>query len=276
MTAYAAMISGPAQEIDPGVTARTYPFIAEDADEEEEPIFVYRNTHSSRVGIEALTDKLRVGPVAIVGLGGTGSYILDLITKAPLTEIHVFDGDRFAQHNAFRAPGAATEEELRSLPPKVGYHQQRYGAMHRRIEAHEFGLDETNVGELEGMVFVFVAVDEPEAKRPIIEFLQTSEIAFVDVGMGIEEVDGALRGLIRTTAASEAKHDHIGERISTEGGGVSDDYDQNIQIAELNALNAALAVIRFKKHLGFYADDVGEHHSVYVLSENALISEERA
>ena len=34
-------------------------------------------------------------------------------------------------------------------------------------------------------------------------------------------------------------------------------------------------MIRFKKLFGFYADDIGEHHSVYVLSENLLISEDR-
>jgi hypothetical protein len=71
-------------------------------------------------------------------------------------------------------------------------------------------------------------------------------------------------------------HEHVPERISlgsSDGGG---DYDRNIQIAELNSLNAALAVIRFKKHFGFYADDAGEHNSTYVLAESELLSEDRA
>lgn len=37
------------------------------------------------------------------------------------------------------------------------------------------------------------------------------------------------------------------------------EYDTNIQIAELNALNAALAAIRWKKLWDFYADQEGEH-----------------
>jgi hypothetical protein len=39
------------------------------------------------------------------------------------------------------------------------------------------------------------------------------------------------------------------------------DYDGNIQIAELNSLNAALAVIKWKKLCGFYNDRKAEHFS---------------
>jgi tRNA A37 threonylcarbamoyladenosine dehydratase len=45
-------------------------------------------------------------------MGGTGSYILDLVAKTAVMEIHLFDGDDFNQHNAFRAPGAASLEDL--------------------------------------------------------------------------------------------------------------------------------------------------------------------
>jgi hypothetical protein len=37
------------------------------------------------------------------GLGGTGSYILDLVSKTPVNEILLFDSDDFLQHNAFRS-----------------------------------------------------------------------------------------------------------------------------------------------------------------------------
>jgi hypothetical protein len=278
MVSYIAILAGPAQEIEPAATAQTYPVIAEEdqANGEGDSVFVFRDTASSRAGIETLTDKLKVGPVAIIGLGGTGSYILDLLSKTPITEIHLYDGDRFAQHNAFRAPGAATCEELETAPQKVHYLRARYASMHRRIEAHDCYLDESNVAELNAMTFVFIAMDNPEAKQPIIRRLQDSDTPFIDVGMGIDEVDGALRGLVRVTSATASKRDHLGTRISLEDPGGADDYDQNIQIAELNSLNAALAVIRFKKHFGFYGDDIGEHNTTYVLSESLLISEDRA
>ena len=52
------------------------------------------------------------------------------------------------------------------------------------------------------------------------------------------------------------------------------DYDTNVQINDLNALNAALAVIQFKKHFGFYADVTDEHFAAYVVDSNSLINED--
>ena len=52
--------------------------------------------------------------IIILGLGGTGSYILDLVAKTPVKEIHLYDGDTFYQHNAFRSPGAPSSDELRA------------------------------------------------------------------------------------------------------------------------------------------------------------------
>ncbi|WP_318271316.1 ThiF family adenylyltransferase [Sphingobacterium cellulitidis] len=46
--------------------------------------------------------KLERQKIAIIGLGGTGAYILDMVAKTPVKEIHLFDGDSFDQHNAFR------------------------------------------------------------------------------------------------------------------------------------------------------------------------------
>ena len=49
--------------------------------------------------------KLELGSVAIVGLGGTGSYCTgSLLAKTHVKNIHLFDGDVFEQHCAFRAP----------------------------------------------------------------------------------------------------------------------------------------------------------------------------
>ena len=50
------------------------------------------------------------------------------------------------------------------------------------------------------------------------------------------------------------------------------EYERNVQIVELNALNAALAVIRWKKFRGFYLDLEGEMQSTYTLDGNHLIN----
>ena len=54
------------------------------------------------------------------------------------------------------------------------------------------------------------------------------------------------------------------------------DYAHNIQIADLNALNAALAVIRWKKLCGFYTDQEHEHSSTYMVGGNHIVNDDRA
>jgi tRNA A37 threonylcarbamoyladenosine dehydratase len=46
--------------------------------------FRYLDSASSRTRISSITGKLVLPKVAIVGLGGTGSFILDLIVKTPI------------------------------------------------------------------------------------------------------------------------------------------------------------------------------------------------
>src|SRR6185437_16361273 len=112
VTTYVAILSGPAQSIDAAVTAKTFPVITPDNDSDEP--FNYTDTASSRAEIVAVTKKLALPKIAILGMGGTGSYVLDLVAKTPAKEIHLYDGDTFYQHNAFRSPGAPSGEELGS------------------------------------------------------------------------------------------------------------------------------------------------------------------
>lgn len=271
MTAYVDMLLGYAQAIDPEVTARTYPVIA--ADDEDDSVFEYIDTASSRVGIAAIAKKLELSRVAVVGLGGTGSYVFDLVAKTWVREIHLFDGDAFLQHNAFRCPGAPTIDELIEKPSKVDYLFERYSSMRRGIVVHPEHVSEANVDLLGDMDFVFLCLDSGDAKRLIIERLEDFKVAFVDVGMGIYEQAGSLGGIVRTTTSTPDHRGLAREHIPLSGLDQNNDYSQNIQIADLNALNAALAVIRWKKLFGFYADLENEHHSLYTLDGNHLLNE---
>ena len=50
-------------------------------------------------------------------------------------------------------------------------------------------------------------------------------------------------------------------------------YARNIQLAELNALCAVMAVTKWKKLCGFYSDDDREHDSTYTTNTNLLTSD---
>lgn len=268
MTSYANIIAGPAAVRKPGTTARAI----REPEQEEDSVFKYVETASDRIGIGALTERLVNERVAIIGCGGTGGYILDFIAKTPVREIRIFDSDEFLTHNAFRAPGAPSLEELREAPKKVDYLKRIYSRMHRNIMAHDVALGADNLHLLDGVTFVFLSLDAGDAKRLIVEKLESIGAAFVDVGMGLELDEASLGGILRVTASTPEKRDHVPHRISFVGGGAKDIYSSNIQVADLNALNAVLAVVKWKKIRGFYRDLEQEHHCTYTTDGNMLIN----
>ena len=202
MITYEAMLSGPAQDIDPTVTARTYKVCEPD---EKESVFKYCDNASTRVGIYAITEKLEIGKIAIVGLGGTGSYILDFVAKSPVKEIHLFDGDKFLQHNAFRAPGAPSGAELDLQLPKTVYLERIYSKMRRGIFSHPEDINSGNIDLLRDMNFVFLCVDNGSAKKFIVEKLEEFGISFVDAGMGVLNSSGSLCGNLAPTLGAACK-----------------------------------------------------------------------
>ena len=272
MTTYARILEGEAHAIDPNSTSRTFSVVGP---AEGEPTFRYLDTASSRAGIADINEKLTGGRIAIVGLGGTGAYVLDLVAKTPVGEIHLFDGDTFLQHNAFRSPGAPSIEDLAKKPTKVAWFAETYSKMRKQIVPHLLYVDETNAAELKPMDFVFLCLDKGVPKRPMVDYLVASKIPFIDVGMGLNVQDGALAGLVRVTSCTPSFRDHLERRIPFSDG-EDNEYSRNIQIADMNALNAALAVIKWKKMRGFYADLEKEHHTVYGVSTNVLTNEEVA
>jgi len=207
----------------------------------------------------------------------TGSYVLDFVAKTPVREIHLYDADWYVQHNAFRSPGAPTVEELRARQRKVDYFHGRYSPMHRCIVPHPVHVDESNVEELRDCDFVFVCMDGNPGKETVIRKLEEFGVPFIDTGMGIEDSDDGLRGILRVTTSTPAMREYVWDkkRIPMVSAEADDLYASNIQVADLNALNATLAVIKWKKLFGFYADLEQEHFSTYTIDGNATTNEDQ-
>lgn len=280
ITAYVRILGVYARRLDETATARSGNLVAR---EEAGGPFRYLETASSRAGIRTLAECLSTDRVGIVGLGGTGSHILDYVSKTRVAEIHLFDGDRFLQHNAFRAPGATTCEDLEPSPYKVVLLAGRYSAMRDGIIPHPRHVSEADLPQLAALDFVFVSIDDNATRGWLLPALQERGVAFVDVGMGVERTDDRLTGILRTSMSTDdgrCYEPHMRRIRKMNGNGHADrngrvdprEYERNIQIVELNALNAALAVIRWKKHRGFYADVTGELQSTYALDGNHILN----
>ena len=237
--------------------------------------FKFADTASARQQTTDLAMKLQGEKVAIVGVGGTGSFVLDFVAKTWVKEIHLFDGDEFLQHNAFRAPGACTREELGEAPNKAVFHGERYSRMHSGIVAHPVEVDDTNVHQLGDYDTVFLCVDGGSVKGKILETCMSRGVLAIDCGMGVKRTRASrlLIGTIRVTTCLQDHHDHAKDCIDLSGADDADDeYERNAQMAELNALNAALAVIKWKKIRGIYSDLGSELHCLYALDGNRLIN----
>lgn len=268
---YIEIISTPAMSLDETVTAKTFKII--ESIDTKSP-FIYEDTNASRSEITYISDKLKEQKIGIIGLGGTGSYILDLVSKTPVQEIHLFDGDILLQHNAFRAPGAAPVDTLQKKPKKVDYYYNIYSKMYKNIHRNDEYVDRTNVELLKDMSFVFICMDQGINKKVIIEYLEACAIPFIDTGIGINITNDQLIGSVRVTTSTDEKRDHIANRISFDDNH-DDVYSTNIQIAELNALNAVLAIVKWKKLFGIYQDMEKEHNSIYSINVHTLVNDEQ-
>jgi molybdopterin/thiamine biosynthesis adenylyltransferase len=259
MVHYIDLLVAQARVIDPDADARTGRVIASRV---ENSIFRYPDSASARAGIVAVSQKLAMSRIGIVGVGGTGSYILDQVAKTPVKEIHLFDGADFKRHNAFRAPGAASLETLQRRLKKVDYFYEMFESMRSGIVCHPYHLDGGNVVELAGFDFVFVSVDDGLSRELICRYLQDAGIPFIDVGMGLEKAEGmtSLLGLCRVTVGTPAKQDHLATCLPVADDRAEALYRSNIQVADMNAMNAILAVIRWKQFCGFYVDLEQAHH----------------
>ena len=237
-------------------------------------VFLYPDMATTRAGIGAATAKLLSDRIAIIGLGGSGSYILDLLAKTPIRELHLYDGDDFALHNAFRAPGAPGKDEL-TEPKKVDWFGAIYERMRTGIVRHPYYVRAEQLPELAGFDFVFVAIDDTKARKVILEGLIAAKVPFIDVGLDVAlDQENCLRGICRFTVGTPDCHDHLEDVVSFAEGPANEIY-RNIQVADLNMLNASMAVIKWKKLQGFYADNMREHHSLYTTATHGLTKEDR-
>lgn len=269
MTTYVKILSAQAQHLFPDVTAQTGRVIESAT---TESVFNYSNTNSSRAEINAINQKLSGLKIGIIGLGGTGGYILDKIAKTFVSEIHLFDGDIFNQNNAFRAPSASAKEVIDQGNYKVNYLADMYAKMHKYIYPHSLYLNQSNLGLLNELDFVFIAIDKGSVKKEIFQKLESLNLPFIDCGLGIEREGDELLGIVRTTLSTPKCRQHVYEGIISFADEHKDDYSTNIQIADLNSLNATFAVIKWKKYYGFYNDQRHELHSTYAVNVNTLFN----
>jgi hypothetical protein len=264
---YVTIISGPAMEL-----YEVTPYTFKCVEAMPNSVFKFQDTLTSRAEITDLSAKYSRDVIAIIGLGGTGAYILDFLVKTPVREIRAFDADVFHVHNAFRSPGKLAESELGT--PKAEVYRARYDNFRIGLSIERKSIDTSSGDVLVGVTFAFVCVDSGSSRKEIFNLLIEKKIPFIDVGMGLNRKKGPLNGMLRTTYYSTEQYQSLIEKglaELTENPDVA--YRTNIQISELNALNACLAVIRFKQLRGFYFEEIPYYHILFEVGDLKVVGE---
>ena len=226
--------------------------------------FKIPNTFEARAMIGPVQDRIRDQRIAIIGLGGTGAYVLDLIAKTPVAKIHLLDSDDLDWHNFMRAPGAPTAEEIESRHKgrlsKTDYYHSKYVSLREGIHPHAIRVDGASMFAeflaAHPVDYAFVCIDQltdGDSPRQDVVYcaLSAAEVPFIDSGVSITLEDHAVRGVVTTSAydaGSAAWKDAIpNARVEGNVPGY-----RNVQLPEVNALAAALAVMEWRRRTEQY------------------------
>ena len=229
--------------------------------------FKIPNTFEARTAIGPVQERIRGQRIAIIGLGGTGAYVLDLVAKTPVMEIHLLDTDEVNWHNFMRAPGAPTAEEIDSCHTermrKVNYYHSQYASLREGIHPHAVRVDSASMfGEFlaaHPIDYAFVCIDQltdSDSPRQDVVYCALSKAAvpFIDSGVSITLEDRAVRGVVTTSAygaGSLAWKDAIpNARVEGNVPGY-----RNVQLPEVNALAASLAVMEWRRRTEQYVSE---------------------
>lgn len=226
--------------------------------------FKIPNTFEARAALGPVQDRVRSQRIAIIGLGGTGAYVLDLVAKTPVKEIHLLDLDEVDWHNFMRAPGAPTAEEIESCrkgrPRKVAYYHSKYASLREGVHPHAIRVDDplmfAEFLSAHPIDYAFVCIDqltdgESSRQDAVYNALSEAAVPFIDSGVSISLKDHKVAGAVSTSAyasGSEAWRDSIpNARVQGDVPGY-----RNVQLPEVNALAASLAVMEWRRRTEQY------------------------
>ena len=226
--------------------------------------FKIPNTFEARAALGSVQNRIRNQRIAIIGLGGTGAYVLDLIAKTPVAEIHLLDSDDVDWHNFMRAPGAPTAEEIESHHTerlrKVDYYHSKYASLREDIYPHAVRVNSPSMFaeflSAHPVDYAFVCIDQlTDGDSPrqdaVYSALSAAEVPFVDSGVSITLEDRAVRGVVTTSAypAGSLAWKNAIPNARVEGNVPG--Y-RNVQLPEVNALAASLAVMEWRRRTEQY------------------------
>ena len=192
---------------------------------------------------------------------------MDLVAKTPVTAIHLLDSDDVKWHNLMRAPGAPTDDEIDCLKKnrldKVAYYRAKYDSLREGIHTHSVRVDSPTwfaefISEYP-VDYAFVCIDQRkdcDSPRQDIVYAALAEagVPFIDSGVSITLEHDSVHGAVTTSAYAAGSLEWRDAIPNARVQGNAPGY-RNVQLPEVNALAAALAVMEWRRGTGQYASE---------------------
>ena len=206
--------------------------------------------------------------IAIVGLGGVGSWIADLVTKSDVYELHAWDDDVIEPRNIIRMPGAVDPQWLGKH--KAEWFQQTYSSIHRRVRGSRVRVTKDNVQEVvTDTTFAFVAVDDDESRLMVCDAMFSARIPFVSVGLSLARRDTQATASVRVVTAHAHRESWRGA-IPRVGQAGQDDYAR-LELPDISAMAAGWAIQSWRKMRGQIPQSQPEECMVYHAEDHSIV-----
>ena len=212
-----------------------------------------------------LVDQERVG---VVGLGGVGAWIADMVVKADPQEVHGWDYDCIEPKNILRMPGGLAPEAWIGRT-KADWFQEIYSIIHANAHGHNVRVHSENVKDvIESATFCFVAVDDSDDRMMVCDGLAAAGIPFVVAGVSLSREHGVTASMRIVTA-------HAGvsswrDAIPQVGRAGQDEYG-SLELPDIYSMAAGWAVQSWRKMRGQFVQEQREECLEYSSSDQSLI-----
>ena len=222
---------------------------------------VDQETGLTRSGVGDMDKLFRQEKIAVIGAGGTGGFIVDMVSKCNVDSIDIYDPDLIDQHTQLRWPGVVGRDVVEQRANKAEYLARVYASRtNRNIRGHAKRVGKAELTLFSDKTIVFVAIDSGADRRVILSGLAAVGANFIDCGIdlhrGPDGISASTRVVRTFSGDDDATKADLVER--TPGRDIGEGmYEAAIQTVEINALNATLAVVAWKQGIGFYKDAFG-------------------
>ena len=147
----------------------------------------------------------------MIGAGGTGGFIVDMLAKCNVASIDIYDDDVVSQHTQLRWPGVVNRNVVEEHKNKAEYLAQVYASRtNRNIRGHALRVRRQYLTYFRDKTMVFVAIDQGTDRREILTGLTELRVNFIDCGIDLR------RGSDGLTASARVVRSACGRRSREE------------------------------------------------------------